>query len=195
MGWLFIIYISPWWRAKQMTQEMRIWEFTLPQGRDWHFGFETSRFRNFCQIFEGFGFGFGKFGFGKKVSVSVSKKFGLGKKSRSRFRKIWSRKRKNPNNKNSACNDVPNLGLGPNWGQSLEMVPYKSQFCSQVPNFILVARCQAKSNISLINSTVNNNKKHVIFNIIVFVIVCFLSQRKCPYLNAFAECLLLNNVI
>merc|ERR1711928_156444 len=42
-------------------------------------GFETSRFRNFCQIFEGFGFGFGKFGFGKKVSVSVSGKFGLGK--------------------------------------------------------------------------------------------------------------------
>ena len=108
------------------------------------------------------GFGFGKFGFGKKVSVSVSKKFGLGKKSRSRFRKIWSRKRKNPNNKNSARNDVPNLGLGPNWDQSPEMVPYKSQFCSQVPNFILVARCQAKSNISLINSTVNNNKKHVI---------------------------------
>ena len=62
-------------------------------------------------------------------------------------------------------------------------------------NFILVTRCQAKSNISLINSTVVNNKKHVIFNIIVFVIVCFLSQRKCPYLNAFAECLLLNNVI
>ena len=30
---------------------------------------------------------------------------------------------------------------------------------------------------------------------IVFVIVCFRSQRKCPHLNAFAECLLLNNVI
>ena len=93
------------------------------------------------------------FGFGKKVSVS--KKFGLGKKSRSRFWKIWSRKRKNPNNKNSARNDVPNLGLGPNWDQSPEMVPYKSQFCSQVPNFILVARRQAKSHISLINSTAN----------------------------------------
>ena len=132
----------------------------------------TFRFRNFCQIFEGFGFGFGKFGIGKKsrfrfqknlvsekISVSVSKKFGLGKKSRSRFRKIWSRKIKNPNNKNSALNDVPNLGLGPNWDQSPEMVPYKSQFCSQVPNFILVARCQAKSSISLINSTVNNYKK------------------------------------
>ena len=48
--------------------------------RDWHFGFETSRFQNFCQIFEGFGFGFGKFGFGKKVS-------GFG------FKKIWSRKK------------------------------------------------------------------------------------------------------
>ena len=130
-----------------------------------------------------------QFRFRKKFSVSVSKKFGLGKKSRSRFRKIWSRNIKNPNNKNSALNDVPNLGLSP------EIVPYKSQFCSQVPNFILVARCQAKSNIPLINNTVNNNKKHVIFNLIVFVIVCFLSQRKCPYLNAFAECLLLNNVI
>merc|ERR1711902_72860 len=83
-------------------------------------------------------FRFRKIWFGKKVSVSVSKEFGLGKKSRSRFRKIWSRKIKNPNNKNSALNDVPNLGLSP------EMVPYKSQFCSQVPNFILVARCQAK---------------------------------------------------
>ena len=59
--------------------------------RDWHFSFETSRFRNFCQIFEGFGFGI--FGFGKKVSVSVSKKFGLGKKSRYWFRKIWFRKK------------------------------------------------------------------------------------------------------
>ena len=153
----------------------------------------TFRFRNFCQIFEGFCFSFRKFGFGKKVSVS--KKFGLGKKSRSRLRKIWSRKRKNPNNKNSAHNDVPNLGLGPNGDQSPEMVPCKSQFCSQVPNFILVARYQAKSNISLINSTKNDNKKHVIFDLIVFVIVCFLSQRKCPYMNAFAECLLLNSVI
>ena len=39
--------------------------------RDWHFGFETSRFRDFCQCFEGFGFR--EFGIGKKVSVSVSK--------------------------------------------------------------------------------------------------------------------------
>ena len=46
--------------------------------RDWHFGFETSRFRNFCQIFEGFGFG--KFGFGKKS-------LGFG------FKKNWSRKK------------------------------------------------------------------------------------------------------
>ena len=62
-------------------------------------------------------------------------------------------------------------------------------FCSQVPNFIiLVARCQARSHISLINSTVNYNTKHVIFNPIVFVIVCFLSKRKFPYLNAFTAC-------
>ena len=95
------------------------------------------------------GFGFGKLGIGKKVSVS--KNIGLAKKV-SVSENLVSEK-KNPNNKNSAGNDVPNLGLGPNGDQSPEMVPYKSQFCSQVPNFILVARCQAKSNISLINST------------------------------------------
>ena len=98
--------------------------FKCLKARDWHFGFETSRFWNFCQFFEGFSFGFGKFGLGKKVSVlvsekfglgkksrfwfqkiwflkkvSVSEKFGLGKKSRFRFQKIWSWKRENPNNK------------------------------------------------------------------------------------------------
>ena len=150
----------------------------------WGFRFRKIWFRK-----KSLGFGFEKIWFRKKVSVSVSKKFGLGKKSRSRFQKIWSLKIKNPNNKNSALNDVPNLGLSP------EMVPYKSQFCSQVPNFILVARCQAKSHKSLINSTVIHNKKHVIFNLIVFVIMCFLSQRKFPYLNAFAECLIMNNVV
>ena len=61
--------------------------------RDWHFGFETSRFRNFCQFFEGIGFGFGKFGIGKKVSVSVSENLVSEKKSRYRFRKIWYRKK------------------------------------------------------------------------------------------------------
>ena len=60
--------------------------------RDWHFGFETSRFRNFCQFFEGIGFGFGKFGIGKKVSVSVSENLVSEKKSRYRFRsKFWYR--------------------------------------------------------------------------------------------------------
>ena len=71
------------------------------------------RFQNNLVSEKSLGFGFVKFGFGKKVSVSVSENFGLGKKSR--FRKIWSRKIKNPNNKNSARSDVPNLGLGPNW--------------------------------------------------------------------------------
>ena len=30
---------------------------------------------------------------------------------------------------------VPNLGLGPKWDQSAKMVPKKSRFCFQVPNF------------------------------------------------------------
>ena len=59
--------------------------------RDWHFGFETSRFRNFCQIFEGFGFGFGKKSrfrknlVSEKVSVSVSEN--LVSEEKYRFRK------------------------------------------------------------------------------------------------------------
>ena len=57
--------------------------------RDWHFGFETSRFRDFCQCFDGFG----EFGIGKKVSVSVSKDLVSKKKSRFRYQRIWSRKK------------------------------------------------------------------------------------------------------
>ena len=53
-------------------------EMTL-ESRDWQFGVKTSRFRDFCQFFEGFSLGF--------------RKFGLGKKSQFRFRKIWSRKK------------------------------------------------------------------------------------------------------
>ena len=44
-------------------------EMTL-ESRDWQFGVKTSRFRDFCQFFEGFIFG--EFSLGKKVSVSVS---------------------------------------------------------------------------------------------------------------------------
>ena len=47
----------------------------------------------------------------------------------------------------SANNEVLNLGLSPHWGQAPQKVPKKSQFCSQVPNFIVVAFCQAKSDI------------------------------------------------
>ena len=32
-------------------------------------------------------------------------------------------------------NKVPNLGLGPKWDQGAKMVPKKSQFYFQVPNF------------------------------------------------------------
>ena len=126
-------------------------------------------------------FGFGKFAFGKKsrfrknlvsekVSVLVTENL-VSEKSLG-FGKIWYRKKvsvlvtenmvseKNPNNKNSARNEVPHLGLVPNWDQNPEMVPNKSQFCSYVQNFILVAS-QAKSHISLINCTVNNNKKNM----------------------------------
>ena len=54
------------------------------RGRDWHFGFETSRFRNFCQFFEGETH-FGEFGLEKK---SRSQKIW----SRFWFRRIWSKK-------------------------------------------------------------------------------------------------------
>ena len=71
-----------------LSDDVRAHLFT----RDWHFGFETSRFRNFCQFFEGIGFGFGKFGIGKKVSVSVLENLVSEKKSRYRFRsKFWYR--------------------------------------------------------------------------------------------------------
>ena len=51
-------------------------EMTL-ESRDWQFGFETSRFRDFCQLYEGFIFG----------------EFGLGKKCQFRIRKNWFRKK------------------------------------------------------------------------------------------------------
>ena len=37
--------------------------------------------------------------------------------------------------KSMRYNEVPNLGLGPKWDQSPNLVPKKSQFCMQVPNF------------------------------------------------------------
>ena len=65
----------------------------------WHFGFKTSRFRNFSIFLDGIGIGFEKFWYRKKyryrfrkilvsekVSVSVSEKIGIGKKFRIRFR-------------------------------------------------------------------------------------------------------------
>ena len=132
----------------------------------------TFRFRNFSvskllPIFEGFGFGFGKIWSRKKVlvlvsekvSISVSKKFGLGKSLSLGFGKFGLVKEKIQIKRTLLVMRSKNLGLGLNWDQSPEMVPNKSQFCSHVPNFILVARCQAKSHISLINSTVNYNQK------------------------------------
>ena len=70
--------------------------------RDRHFGFETSRFRDYCQFFEGFGFrefvlgkslGFGyrEFGLGKKVSISEN--LVSEKKSRFQFWKVWCQKK------------------------------------------------------------------------------------------------------
>ena len=51
-------------------------EMTL-ESRDWQFGFWTSRFRDFCQVYEGFIFG----------------EFGVRKKSQFRIRKNWPRKK------------------------------------------------------------------------------------------------------
>ena len=72
--------------------------------RVWHFGFETSRFRNFSIFFDGIGIGFGNFWYRKKyrfrkklvsekVSVSVSKIFGIGKSIGIGFEKFWYRKK------------------------------------------------------------------------------------------------------
>ena len=78
----------------------------------------TFQFRNFCQFFEGFSFGFRKFGLGKSFGFDFGK-IGLEKKYR-----FWFRKKLVPakslsfglgkfgHNKNSARNEVSNLGLG-----------------------------------------------------------------------------------
>ena len=78
----------------------------LAGGRVWHFGFETSRFRNFSNYFDGIGIGFEIFWYrkkyrywfrkilvSKKVSVSVSKKFGIEKSIGIGFEKLWYRKK------------------------------------------------------------------------------------------------------
>ena len=61
------------------------------RSRDWHFGSETSKFRDFYQFSEGFGFCFGEFGLGKKVSVSIMEN--LISKKKFRFRRTWSWKK------------------------------------------------------------------------------------------------------
>ena len=65
----------------------KIWEHqALCRGlhRVWHFGFETSQFRDFCQFSEGFGFSF------RKNCLKKSYRFGkLGPGKKSRFQ-IWS---------------------------------------------------------------------------------------------------------
>jgi len=152
------------------------------------------RFRKNLVSEKSFGFSFGKFGFGKKSlgfgfeqnlvsekSLGLGfEKFGLGNEKIKITRTVLVMM--------SQIWDLVPIGTKAlKWSHISPNSACKSQISSLWQD--------AKSNISLINSTVNNNKKHVIFNLIVFVIVCLLSQRKCPYLNAFAECLLLNNVI
>ena len=79
-----------------------------------NFACKSQIFRiSFQKMLRSLGLGLGLETFAKFLRVSVSRKLVSEKKSR--FRKIWCRKRKNPNNKNSARSDVPNLGLGPNW--------------------------------------------------------------------------------
>ena len=76
------------------------------QCRVWHFGFETSRFRNFSNYFDGIGIGFAIFWYrkkyryrfrknlvSKKVSVSVSKNLGIEKSIGIGFEKFWYRKK------------------------------------------------------------------------------------------------------
>ena len=74
--------------------------------RVWHFGFWTSRFRNYSNCWDGIGIGFEIFWFkkkyryrfrkklvSKKVSVSVSKNFGIEKSIGIGFVKFWYRKK------------------------------------------------------------------------------------------------------
>ena len=58
-----------------------------------HFGFETSRFRNFSMFFYGIGIGFEKKWYRKKYRYRFRKNFGIGKSFGIGFEKIWYRKK------------------------------------------------------------------------------------------------------
>ena len=81
-----------------------------------NFACKSQIFRiSFQKMLRSLGLGLGLETFAKFLRVSVSKNLVPEKSLGFGFGKIWSRKRKNPNNKNSARSDVPNLGIGPDW--------------------------------------------------------------------------------
>ena len=99
--------IIMWWKLWKVEYLRSTGVHEWWASRVWHFGFETSRFRNFLIFFNGIGIGFGKFWYrkkyryrfrknlvSKKVSVSVSKIFGIEKsigfeKFGIGFKKFW----------------------------------------------------------------------------------------------------------
>ena len=60
---------------------------------------------------------------------------------------------------NRRSNEVPNLGLGPKWDQSPNLVPKKSQFCMQVPNFFVVVKDRPKNYVFWAKKCVFGGKK------------------------------------
>ena len=78
--------IIMWWKLWKVEYLRSTGVHEWWASRVWHFGFETSRFRNFS-FFLWYRYRFRKILVSKKVSVSVSKNFGIEKKYRYRFRK------------------------------------------------------------------------------------------------------------
>ena len=56
-------------------------------------------------------------------------------------------------------NEVPNLGLGPKWDQSPNLVPKKSQFCMQVPKSGINAQKWSPKSVKRPKSGINAQKR------------------------------------
>ena len=84
------------WKALQRASAERSWRsrgIIQLRCRVWHFGFETSRFRNFSIFFDGIGIGFGNFWYRKKYRYRFRKKIGIRKSIGIGFDFFWYRKK------------------------------------------------------------------------------------------------------